>query len=189
MDGAAYRQIGSGSSQKDRSSASFEVTGDDNAKQVAKYFGTPLPYRKHPGHELQVSFIPVKQEFDTGEEVIVTLRITNVGTQAVAFMQGGRNRAARDNQYIFSATYRGKQVEDIGTSYHLGGISVRRVLQPGDIFEDKVTLQKWFSFREAGVYEIHGSYYLDFQGPADDSWKTIWEDYASADFAVTIKER
>ena len=43
--------------------------------------------------------------------------------------------------------------------------------------------------REAGVYEIHGSYYLDFQDPADDSWKTIWEDYATADFVVTIKER
>jgi hypothetical protein len=189
VNGTAYRQGGSGASQKETSSLSFYISGDDNAKQVAKYFGTSLRYHRHPGHHLQVSFIPSKQEFKTGEEVIVTLRITNVGTNTVSFMKGGRNRAARDNQYVFSATYRGKQVEDIGNSYHSGGLSVRRVLQPGDIFEDKVTLQKWFSFNEAGVYEIHGSYYLAFQDPADDSWRTIWEDYASADFIVTIKDR
>jgi hypothetical protein len=189
VDGTAYRQGGSGSSRNETSSLSFYVSGDDNAQQVAKYFGTSPRYRRHPGHHLQVSFIPSKQEFETGEEVIVTLRITNVGTNAVSFMKGGRNRAARDNQYIFSGTYRGKQVEDIGNSYHFGGLSVRRVLQPGDVFEDKVNLQKWFSFTEAGMYEIYGSYYLAFQDPADDRWKTIWEDYASADFIVRIKER
>jgi len=37
--------------------------------------------------------------------------------------------------------------------------------------------------------EIHGSYYLDFKDPEDDSWGTIWEDYASTDFIVAIKER
>jgi hypothetical protein len=189
VDGTAYQQVGSGSSRGKTSSLSFEVTGDDNAKQVAKYFRTSPPYRRHPGHELQVSFILEKQEFEGGEDVVVTLRITNVGTQAVTFMQGGRNRAARDNQYIFSARYQGKQVKDIGTSYHFGGISVRRVLEPSEVFEDKVSLNKWFLFPEAGVYEIHGSYYLAFQDPADDRWKTIWEDYASADFIVRIKER
>ena len=189
VDGTAYRQVGSGASQKETSSLSFEVRGGDKAQQVAKYFGSSLPYRRHPGHALQVSFIPVKQVFETGEEVVVILRITNVGTKTVAFMQGGRNRVARDNQYIFSARYPGRQVEDIGTSYHFGGISVRRVLEPREVFEAEVSLNKWFLFKEAGVYEIHGSYYLDFQDPTDDSWRTIWDDYASGDFAVTIKER
>src|SRR5262245_10422209 len=118
VDGTAYRQVGSGASQEETSSLSFEVTGEARAQQVAKYFRTSVPYRRHPGHALQVSFMPAKQVFEIGEEVVVTLRITNVGTKAVAFMQGGRNRAARDNQYMFSATYRGKQVEDIGTTYH-----------------------------------------------------------------------
>src|SRR5215471_8425154 len=189
LDGTGYRQGGAGSSQRDTSSASFYVMGDDNAKQIAKYFGTSVRYRRHPGYKLQVSFLPAKQEFDAGEEVIVTLRITNVGTKAIAFMQGGRNRAARDNQYIFSARYQGKQVEDIGTSYHFGGMSVRRVLESSEVFEAKVSLNKWFLFKEAGLYEIHGSYYLDFLDPEDDSWRIIWEDYASADFVVTIKER
>jgi len=191
VDGTAYQQRGAGSSQKDTSSASFYyIMGDYNATQVAKYFGAPLRYRKHPGYDLQVSFTPSKQEFDHGEEVIVTLRITNVGTKAVSFIKGGRNRGPRDNQYTFSATYRGKQVEDVGPVYDFGGIAATRILRTGDVFEDKVNLRKWFPFKEgAGLYEIHGSYYLGFQDPDDDSWRTIWDDYASRDFAVTIKER
>jgi hypothetical protein len=189
VDGTWYRQVASGSSKKETSSLGFNVAGEGKAKQVADYFGTSLRYRRHPGHHLQVSFITAKQEFETGEEVIVTLKITNVGPNAVSFMKGGRNRAARDNQYIFSARYRGIQVEDVGSSYHLGGLASRRLLRPGGVFEDQVKLNKWFSFKEAGMYEVHGSYYLDFQNPEDDSWKTIWEDYVSADFIVTIKER
>lgn len=188
VDRTAYRQSGSGSSQNETSSLSFHVSGDDKAKQVAKHFGTSVRYRRHPRHHLQVSFIPAKQEFEIGEDVTVNLRITNVGTNAVSFMKGGRNRAARDNQYIFSARYRGKQVEDIGISYHFGGLAVRRVLKPGDVFEDTISLKKWFSFEEAGMYEIHGSYYLDFNNPEDDSWRTIWEDYVAADFILRIKE-
>jgi hypothetical protein len=79
-------------------------------------------------------------------------------------------------------------VDDIGTSYHFGGLASRQVLKPGKVFEDKISLSKWFAFDKAGVYEIHGSYYLDFNDPDAESWRTIWEDYVSADFTVQIKE-
>jgi hypothetical protein len=187
VGGTGYQLSGSGSSQNESSSLSFYVSGDEKTKQVAKHFGIPLRYRQHPGHLFQIDFAPTKQEFEIGEDVTVNLRITNVGTNAVSFMKGGRNRAARDNQYVFNARYGGKQVEDIGTSYHFGGLAVKRVLKPGETFEDAISLKKWFSFESAGIYEVHGSYYLDFNDPVDASWKTIWEDYVSADFIVRVK--
>ena len=52
-----------------------------------------------------------------------------------------------------------------------------------------ISLSKWFSFDKAGTYDIHGSYYLDFQDPGADSWRTLWEDYVSADCLLTVKER
>ena len=185
--GAAHRQAGSGSSGEEISSLGFHVSGEENAKRVSEYMKTPVVYRRHPRHNLSVSFIPTKQEFSVGDEVTVTLQIANVGTTTIAFMKGGRNRAARDNQYVFMARYGGRQVKDIGTSYHFGGKAVRQVLKPGDIFEDIISLSKWFAFDKAGLYEIHGSYYLEFSDPNDDSWRTIWEDYVSADFFVRIK--
>lgn len=187
--GTAYRQSGSGSSQNETSSLSFYISEEENAKQVSDYMKIPLGYRRHPRHNLLVSFTPTKQEFSVGDEVTATLRINNVGTNSVSFMKGGRSRAARDNQYVFSARHNGKQVNDVGTSYHFGGLASQRVLKPGEVFEDKISLSKWFAFDKAGMYEIHGSYYLEFNDPDADSWKTIWEDYISADFTVTIEDK
>lgn len=187
--GTAYRQSGSGASQKETSSLSFYISGNENTKQVSEYMKTPAVYRRHPQYNLRVSFTPTKQEFSVGEEVTATLQITNVGSNRISFMKGGRNRAARDNQYVFSARHGGKQVDDIGTSYHFGGLASRRVSKPGETFEDKINLGKWFVFDKTGMYEIHGSYYLDFNDPDAESWRTTWEDYVSADFTVRIKEQ
>lgn len=187
VDGIAYDQNGSGSSQQQTSSLFFLISGEQRAKQVAKYLGTSIVYRKHPRHTLSVRFLPTKREFLPGDDVTVTLQITNVGTNAITFMKGGRNRAARDNQYVFSARLYGKQVDDIGNSGHSGGLASRRVLKPGETFEDTISLSKWFTFDKSGMYEIHGSYYLDFSDPQSDNWRTLWEDYVSADFMVNIK--
>jgi len=194
VSGTAYEQIASGATQENASKEKishiyFRISGDANARQVSQYLKTPIVYRKHPRHNLLVSFTPTKQEFSIGDEVTATLRITNVGTNTISFLQGGRNRAERDNQYVFCARYNGRQVEDIGTSGHTGGLGVWRVLKPGETFEDKISLSKWFSFDKAGTYEVHGSYYLDFNDPDVESRRTIWEDYVSADFNVTIKKQ
>lgn len=188
VDGNAYPQSGSGSSGEETSSLHFLIPGVDKAKQVSTYLATPLHYRAHPRHTLLVSFSPARREYFPGDEVAATLRIQNVGTNTVAFMKGGRNRAARDNQYVFSAQLQGKQVKDIGTSDHFGGLAVKRALKPGEAFEDTISLGKWFAFDSPGWYEIHGSYYLNFIDPLSDSWSTTWEDYVSADFTVTVKE-
>lgn len=185
--GTAYVQSGSGAAQQKTSSLYFTISGAERAEQVSKFLGVPVFHRRHPRHNLLVTFTPAEQEFAIGDEVKVTLRIENVGTDAVSFLQGGRKRAARDNQYIFCARRGGKQVADIGTSYHFGGLAARRTLKPGAVFKDKIELRKWFSFQEPGTYEIHGSYYLDFHDLDDDWSRTIWEDYASADFIVNIK--
>jgi hypothetical protein len=188
VEGNMYEEAGSGLTANEVTSLLFYVMGKGKAEQVSKYFRTSVWYRKHPGHRLQATFVPVKREFAAGEDVATTLRITNVGTNTVSFGQGG-HRGARDNQYQFSAQFRGNRVEDIGPKGESSGYVVRRTLRPGEVFEDKVSLKKWFSFEEAGVYNVHGSYYLAFQDPANDSQSTIWEDYVSADFIVTIKER
>jgi hypothetical protein len=186
--GTAYRQTSGGSSQKQVSSLYFHISGEENAKRISEYVKTPVLYRRHPHHALLVSFIPSSQDFSVGDEVTATLQIANVGTNTFAFMKGGRNRAARDNQYVFSARFGGKQVEDIGTSYHHGGLAAKRVLKPGDIFEDSISLSHWFEFGEVGMYEIYGSYYLGFVDPDDDSFRTVWEDYVSDVFHVSIKK-
>lgn len=184
--GTAYRQGGSGASQQESSSLTFQILEEDNARQVARYFNIPIAYRRHPGHELRVTFTPTKQSFASGSEVTAVLRITNMGTKSIAFMKGGRNRAPRDNQYIFSAHRYDEPVPEIGTSRHFGGLASKYVLQPAATFEDTISLSKWFAFDMTGFYDIHGSYFMRFIDPEADSWGTVWTDYVSADFMVKI---
>ena len=173
VDGKAYRQTGSGATSQKVSYLSFYISGKENAEQISRYLNTPVLYRKHPGHQLDISFIPEKTAFNIGEDVTVTLRIVNIGSDSICFIQGGRNRGARDNQFIFSARHNEKQVDDIGTSLHFGGIAIKRILKPGEVFEKKIRLSKWFAFDQPGIYTIHGSYYLEFKDPNTDSYHTI----------------
>ena len=163
------------------------MIGEVNAEQVARFFKSPVRRRAHPHHCLLVSFRPTAPQFSIGEEVTADLRIENVGTDTIAFQKGGRQRAARDNQYVFSARYNGRQVDDIGSSSHLGGLSGTVTLRPGESFEDRVSLSKWFALDNPGTYNVHGAYYLAFRERADESFFTVWEDYASADFQVVIR--
>jgi hypothetical protein len=185
--GTAYRQMSSGASSQITSSLHFPISGSDRAGEVARFLDIPMDIFRHPGHRLHVAFTPTKQSFARGEQVTAILRLVNLGTEPVAFIKGGRNRAARDNQYVFTAYRLGQQVSDIGSSAHSGGLSVSIVLQPGTAFEDTISLSLWFDFNEAGRYEIHGSYLLGFVNPATQPFLPFWTDFASADFTVVIE--
>lgn len=186
VSGRAY--VSGGGSSSDDVPVDFRISGGENAEQVARYLDTTVNYRRHPKHELLVEFIPRKERFRIGDEVRVKLRVTNVGNNAVSFLKGGRNRGVRDNQYAFSAWLFGRQVRDIGSNIDHGGIGVMRVLAPGEVFADEVSLNMWFSFDQPGRYEVHGSYLLDFSDPDGESFGIMWTDYVSADFTVRIDE-
>jgi hypothetical protein len=187
VSGQGYEWAGSGSG-RENFQVSFSVSGADSALDVSQYLNAPIIYRRHPAHQFLVSFVPRKELFQIGDDVLVTLSITNVGNNSVSFMQGGMNRAARDNQFVFSARLVGRQVQDIGTTINFGGLAVVRTLRPGEEFVDEISLNKWFSFDQAGRYEVHGSYFLRFSDPDGLSHGTIWTDYVSSDFVVRIDD-
>ena len=187
VKGTAYVQSSSGSEAEKSSSLGFQVSGMENAEAVAAHFGIKPKFRAHPGHRLSVSFVPAEKEFGVDGAKTVTLRIENVGETAVFFEVGGRNRAARDNQFVFRATDGNRTLPDVGSDQHFGGISTIRELKPGEVFERPVDLALWFSFEKAGTFFVHGSYHLDFFESRKYT-EPLWEDWATADFQVRIRE-
>jgi hypothetical protein len=162
VKGKAYGQSSSGSEANTFSWLDFQVSGKDNADAVAAFFGIKPELRVHPGHQLAVTFVPSQKEFDSAGPKTVTLRIENVGAKSVFFQVGGRNRAARDNQFVFRATNGDKALPDIGADNHFGGLSTIRELKPGEVFEQGVDLAKWFALEKPGTYFVHGSWLLEF---------------------------
>lgn len=172
---------------------SYAFTGNDpeTAKEFVRTFHPKIRERHHPGHRMQVAFVPAKKEFTEGEPVDVKLRITNVGDSSFAFQQGGKQRGARDNQFAFSARgLDGKAVPDVGNPQHMGGLNGIVTIKPGESHEIPVDLAKWFSFQKGGHYRILGSYEMDFFDPADNDLFgfCLWHDYATAEFGIKMQK-
>lgn len=155
--------------------------------QIAKQFHATVLNRRHPGHQMLVEFIPAKAAFTVGEPTMVRLRITNVGQHDFAFVEGGRQRGARDNQFAFSAQQAGKIVPDSGNPVHFGGLGVTVKLKASESHEINVDLSKWFKFEPNSSYRVTGSYYMGFVHPEGTSFDTIWEDYACGEFTIETK--
>jgi hypothetical protein len=192
--GLGFKNDGSGSSGKETSSVHFKINGSAHAKVLARFLNCEPQFRRHPKHQFRVTFQlnGGEKKFRIGTEATAKLLIENVGENTVAFMSGGRNRASRDNQYVFAGELNGKPLVDIGHYGHYGGLAFPVRLEPGETFESKVDLKKWFSLDEPGHYTIYGSYYVRFIEPADKpgEWlfDTIWEDYVTDSFYFRLVE-
>lgn len=193
VDGTAYRQEGGGSSgagEDKTSHLSFTLNGPEKAEKVAALLNTTCLHRRHPGHQLAAQFNPLKESYEPGEEVVVELRLKNLGADPVTFLKGGRNRAPRDNQYHFNAyryTDTPEQVPDKGTPVHHGGLGHYVTIEPGETFTDKVNLSKWFDFDTAGNYQVLGTYGMYLLSP-EESFNILWEDYLTSEFSLRVGE-
>jgi hypothetical protein len=191
VKGIIYARNGWGSNASS-SELQFPFSGDNNAKDIANYFGVPITYRKNPDYNLLVIFTPSKPAFEVGEQVEATMRIQNIGSNAFAFHDGGGNPAGREGQYTFVARLGGKQVPDIGSNVWVWGLDPEWVVKPGKDFTNTVVLNKWFAFDKTGDYRILGSYHMAFERmnenntPLQPWWEPVWEDYATAEFTVKI---
>ena len=167
------------------------------AGPVAAFFGIEPQLREHPGYRLAVRFVPARLKaagggqaadpvFQAGDEIAAVLEIKNVGKTPFSFMDGGRNRGARNNQFSFNCRHDGKAVIDSGDARHFGGMAGAKTIQPGEVFTKQVELGKWFRLDQPGYYELTGSYYFDVVS-GDGSMRTIWTDHTTAEFQFQLK--
>lgn len=181
--------MGGGGSESGHYAIGAGIDDTNLVPRLAQFFNAKVEQRHHPGYLMLVSFIPDKTEFALGEPVSARLRITNVGTSNFTFVQGGRQRGARDNQFAFSAESAGdKMLPDTGDPRNFGGLAGYVTLKPGESHEIPVDLTKWFAFTKAGFYQVRGSYYMEFVDLSASGGGTLWEDCACAEFTVRIKK-
>jgi hypothetical protein len=188
VGGRTWRQWGSGSEAEKTSFLDFDIDGGEAADEVAAYFKVTPVLRKHPGHRLSSRFVPARTDFVAGDAKTATLRIENHGDRSVFFQDGGRNRGERDCQFVFRATDGVTPLADVGNDMNFGGISTIRELKPGETFEKEVDLEKWFSLGKGGNYLLLGAYRLEFF-PTAEYTHVVWEDWATAEFMVRVKDK
>jgi len=161
------------------------IYGEELADAVARHFNIKAVKRTHPGHRLVVRFKAAKETFTTSETVTAELRIKNVGGNDFVFMQGGRQRGYRDNQFAFSCQHDQKMLPDVGNPMNFGGLGGFKAIAPGRTHIIRVDLRKWFKFSTPGTYALRGSYYLEIMDSVAGG--TVWEDIVADEFSVRIK--
>lgn len=167
-----------------------DVSGHANAKKLAAALKAKFLERTHPGQRLLVSWSSVQESYRIGEAVTLELKIENVGSTTVRFIEGGQQRGPRDNQFGFTAFAQsgyGQPLPDTGDPRHHGGMGAHRELKPNDIFRKRVDLSKWFKFEKPGAYEITGLYELELH-EKDFGARVLWEDFATGRCLVRIVE-
>lgn len=185
---AIYKPLVTSDMGKESTMVGFRIPGEPQAREVGRHFDIPVSLFIRPDFKLNVSLVPTKPSFKRGEAITATLRIVNNGTDDIRFRSPGL-RDQRDD-YAFTARRGGQALDDISFPGDRGGTASLQYLAPGAAFEDTVDLRKWFDFSEAGTYEIHGTYRMNFEDSREARYRidlSSWTEYAEADFVLTIE--
>jgi len=191
IDGIAMTPHGQSQGRDGTRAVSFKFEGLDRARKFAAKLNCPLQLRTNPGRPFEATWSTDKAEYRVGEPIIVTMELRNVSNKIVAFLNGGKQRGMRNNQFRFLA-YRaeghGTAVPDTGDPTHFGGICSNLPIDPGESIKLRAELGGWFKFTEQGVYRISGMFELELHDPARKVvWNVpIWDDLAAGDFLVRI---
>jgi hypothetical protein len=165
------------------------IYGEESVKAVATALKAGPVLRKHPGHRFVVTFEPDKKSYRRGAPITLTMKIKNVGGETMCFIDGGRQRGPRDNQFGFTAMRRsgsGKAITDTGDPTNFGGIGSYQLLKAGDVFQKKVSLDDWFQFKDDDNYLITATYRFELYDPNGKINHVIWDDFATGECTVRV---
>jgi hypothetical protein len=169
----------------------FVINGEEAAKRVAKGLKCTVEMRSRPGYRLAVKWTPEKEAYISNETVVLKFEMKNVGKESVTFRIGGSQRGPRDNQYRFVAQRGhgfGKGVPDSGDPNNHGGLSWTKTLKPGEVYEAKVDVTKWFDLGEPDTYRITGIWQLHLEDPTRAGFDPgIWDDFVCGECLVRVE--
>jgi hypothetical protein len=192
IDGVCLPSFGQSHYPDGKLDLSFTVSGDEAARKVAARLKVEPQRRKHPGHRVEVRWVPDKEAYRVGEPITLTMELKNVGDAPIAFQNGGKQRGPRNNQFRFLA-YRlygsGKAVADTGDPNHMGGIGSVLTYKPGETFSDTVRLDKWFQFTEPDTYRVTGLFELELHATSGRNGLRdvpIWDAFAVGDCLIKV---
>ncbi len=148
--------------------------GKEVPARIAAKLGITPALRKHPGHKMAASFSPTKKAFKPGEPIVLNMTVKNVGDRPISFVDGGRQRGPRNNQFAFTAFRNGgtgPEVPDTGDPTNFGGLGTFITLKPGEVFQKQIDIAKWFDLAKPDTYKIN----CRFEMEISDNWDDVAE--------------
>lgn len=167
-----------------RLTLSSHINSQKTASEVAKQLDFDLKKRVHPGHDVTIEW-KGESSYTKNQPVVFQMKLINSGDVPVRFLDGGRNRGTRDNQFSFEATLDGESVK-VKEAFDFGGLAGYRTLKPGESLEKQVDVNKWFTFDKPGTYHVTGMFQLNLYEEDNRFPSAIWDEQVSSDFKIVI---
>ncbi|MBK7645256.1 MAG: hypothetical protein IPJ19_19800 [Planctomycetes bacterium] len=145
----------------DEGSFTFPAT-PEQAHAFATALGSVARKREPFRGELRAKLEPVGELVAGAEQLPLRFTLTNTGTQALWFMDGGRgrNELGRDNRFTFEIE---RERESVATRelVDFGGLGSYRRLAPGESHVLELDLAYWSRLERAGNYLVRATYDAD----------------------------
>lgn len=165
----------------------------DFVRKAAAFFKITPQDRKHPGYQFTARFVVNPGGYKLSDAVMVTLEITNCGTQSFLIQQPGIPGML--DVFSFTAFGFGPQWDPNNNAvankpYTPGPIDMitsNIELKPQETRSIPVDLKDYLVIKKRGSYTIRGTYAFKVMSPDETTYRELWDDYATADFQVEIK--
>ena len=163
------------------------------AQRVAAAFGIAVHERKKLDDGVRYTWrIPPTATLDKTAPLPVVLRIENAGKTMVGVTLGGRQRGARDNQFVFAIARNGTPVK-IKDAPDFGGISTIKAIEPGKHHDVTCPdLRAWADLDVPGYYTIEARWESELT--KDGKFSTtaveradVWDIAATGQGAILVK--
>ncbi len=143
----------------------FEIESRERAEALALSLGIPLALRKERPYRLEAEFTTERPSFEKGEEIVVSMTLTNTGEVPVQFETGGWQRGAnRHARFTFQVTRDGELVPDTSRTTNWGGLGGWATLEPGEELVEQALLNRWVPPDTPGDYVVEATYELHIDG-------------------------
>jgi hypothetical protein len=170
------------------------ISDEDFISRIEAFYHITREKRRHPGHQFTARFVPQQSAFSQSGPVIVTFEITNCGPTPFSVAKPSFQASSNclSDPFAFSA-YRSaptnpEEIAVINKPSSPSKVSHFDVLAlaQGASQSVSVDLRKYLKLDRAGMYNVRGSYRFQIldSTPAE---KTLWDDYATAEFQVVVK--
>lgn len=116
------------------------------------------------GTRIRAGFVAEKPSLLLGEPVFFRFRVENLGPGEFEFDFGGdsRGKGRHDRYQILAIDSAGKELIDPRAQFgDFGGIGFRKVLKPGEAFEDRIDVAAFRVFDKPGAFTLTCSFAFD----------------------------
>ena len=193
LQGKCLRFNSSGGDPTQTDFSTDEISDLDFVTKAAAFFKIAPEPRHHPGHQFTARFVVDSNGYALTDPIAVKLELTNCGTQSFYIEQPSVPAGMLD-VFSFTAFGYGPQWDSKDNAvpnqpYSCGAIdmmSQRVEIKPQGTRSIPVNLAQYLIFKKSGTYYIRGVYAFKILSQ-DKGYRTIWDEYAAADFSLKIK--